>query len=487
MSEPLWWSSLRHSGLLLSAGRLTELFPDPAEPLSFRLAEQLRSDVLRAADQPANSDAASALLDTVLHQIAGLQDATDARWQRGNHVDAKYSRRSLTGEMVKPRRVWRGPRGAVLPVFVDDEPRLGIGRGRRAVSRVLEWCRGTGHAIALLTNARQFRLCYVAAEHDAWAQWDASLWFEAGVPSYQVEALVHLLGPRVHIPPADDQPSPLLDAIRASRQGQSQLTSLLGERVRQAVELLIHAHAPHLRAQTDIPRADIYRGATLVVMRLVVSLFAEARDLLPRSNRIYEASYSLQGLREKLHRAAGGNSPRLRSRHGSWPQVLALFRLIYSGSPHDELPLRAYGGELFRPGRNDAPELVRRAMYLFETAALAGDPPAVSDADVLTLLELLTRCAVPVRQGRSVTTVTMPVDFADLSTEYIGILYEGLLDYELNQVPPTSTDPILFLNVGDQPALPLSRLEALEGAARGRCPVCRMRHRHTEANRASAL
>ena len=104
-------------------------------------------------------------------------------------------------------------------------------------------------------------------------------------------------------------------------------------------------------------------------------------------------------------------------------------------------------------------------MHLFETAALAGDPPAMSDADVLTLLELLTRCAVPVRQGRSVTTVTMPVDFADLSTEYIGILYEGLLDYELNQVPPTSTDPILFLNVGDQPALPLSRLEALEGAA----------------------
>ena len=62
--------------------------------------------------------------------------------------------------------------------------------------------------------------------------------------------------------------------------------------------------------------------------------------------------------------------------------------------------------------------------------------------------------------------VTVPVDFSDLSSEYIGIVYEGLLDYELKTAP--EGDPVVFLAVGDRPALPLSRLEGMdEKAIRG--------------------
>lgn len=461
--ESNWWSSLRHGGLLLSTARVLELFPDPAPALAPHIVDRLRGDILRMSESPDDAPAAKALLDTVLHDVAGLRDSDTANWQRGNDVQPRFTRRAASGEMVKPRRVWCGPNGGQLPVFVDDEPRLGIGRGRRSVSRVIEWCRGTGYPLALLTNGRQFRLLHVAAEHDAWCEWDSALWFEAGQLSDQVEAWQLLLAPGLHTPTQPDTASPLLDAIRRSRQGQSQLSSILGERVRQAVEVLIHAHTPYLTRQTNLEKSEIYRAGTLVVMRLVVALFAEARDLFPRSNRIYETSYGLQGLWEKLARAAGGNPSRLRQRYGAWPQVLALFRLIHDGSPHGDLSLRAYGGELFKPAAADDPEGVRRAMHLFETACHLGDPSVMSDGEVYQLLELLTRCAMPVRQGRTVTTVTVPVDFADLSTEYIGILYEGLLDYELHQVPATSDDPILFINLGDQPALPLSRLEGLAG------------------------
>ena len=55
------------------------------------------------------------------------------------------------------------------------------------------------------------------------------------------------------------------------------------------------------------------------------------------------------------------------------------------------------------------------------------------------------------------------VGFSDLSSEYIGVLYEGLLDYELKTAPPDN--PVLFLPVRDQPALPLSRLEDLDDTA----------------------
>ena len=79
------------------------------------------------------------------------------------------------------------------------------------------------------------------------------------------------------------------------------------------------------------------------------------------------------------------------------------------------------------------------------------------------LLRLLTRTTARIRQGRAGMRAVVPVNFSDLSSEYLGILYEGLLDYELKTAPPD--DPVIFLAVGDQPALPLSRLEAMDDAA----------------------
>ena len=107
-------------------------------------------------------------------------------------------------------------------------------------------------------------------------------------------------------PPKLDEPSPLLAAIQASRRGQAELSSELGERVRRAVEMLIQEHGPRLEALAgQVAPRDIYVAATRVVMRMVVVLFAEARDLLPRDNPAYHASYGLQGLREVLERSGG--------------------------------------------------------------------------------------------------------------------------------------------------------------------------------------
>ena len=55
----------------------------------------------------------------------------------------------------------------------------------------------------------------------------------------------------------------------------------------------------------------------------------------------------------------------------------------------------------------------------------------MSDAKVKQILELLSQTKVRLRQGRSSTWLPAPVDFSSLDSEYIGILYEGLLDFEL--------------------------------------------------------
>lgn len=460
-----WWASLKHGGLLIAPSRLAEFFVADIEPLPSYIEDRLRRDVTRVRN---GEEDISTLLDTVLQDVLKLSKDW---WIKGSAVDSSWSQRAITGETIRPRRVWQDPHGGVLPVFVPDVFfRLGIGKGRRAVSRVIEWLRKANQKIALLTNGRQWRLIHAGSDYDAWCEWDIDLWFEEGKPGLQVLALRLLLGEQSLHPVAENKPSPLITAIQASRQGQAELSDVLGERVRKAVELLIKESSPAIAerskditpletADNPVSSRDIYIAATRMIMRCVVILFAEARDLLDRTNQIYYDSYSISGLREQLERLSGGRAgDRLRNGYSAWSRLLALFRLVYFGCSHEKMPIPRYGGGLFTPGDTEAKDPILRALAAFENP-----DHTPSDAVVYRILELLSRSKVKVRQGRSSTWVEAPVDFSDLSSEYIGILYEGLLDFELRRAG--EQEPILFLNLGDQPALPLSRLEGMDDAA----------------------
>ena len=450
------WDRLTHGGLLLDPTRLHALARRAPGPLPRATERQLRKRANALSE--GNGDAGS-FVAFVLEEVCGFVSPRGA-WKRGSRVPPAEGRRALTGEMVKPRQLWTGRRDARLPVFLDDGRRLGIGRGRRVTSGVLGWLRAGGEPLALLTNGREWRLLFAGLDHEAWCQWDLDLWFEEGKLSDQVTALRALLHPDLWIPETDGATPPLLQAIRDTRKGQAELSETLGERVREAVEVLIRGHGEPLRDRcADVAPADIYRAACRVAMRLVVILFAEARGLLPRDNALYDASYGLNGLFERLDRTAlrGGFADDA----AAWPRVLALFALVRDGSHHPDLPVTAYGGELFAPGGRDDEDGVARALAVFETACFERE--ALPDRDVHEMLRLLTRTTVRIRQARAGTRVTVPVDFSDLSSEYIGVLYEGLLDYELKAAP--EHDPVVFLSVGDQAALPLSRLEAMDARA----------------------
>lgn len=452
MDPGSWWAALKHGGLLVAPSRLGEFFvPQGLEPLSSWVEERLRRDLTQCLDGETAS--LGSLLDTVLEQVLGLEG-----WIKGSQVGREWGRQVITREWVKPRRVWQHAGGTVLPVFVAEDlesggSRLGVGRGKRAVSRVIEWLRRADLPIGVLTNGIQWRLIHAGSDYDAWCEWDINLWFEEGTAGIQVLALRLLLGRQALV----SEPGtlcPLLAAIQASRQGEAELSEVLGERVRQAVEVLIREAG--IGAEAGDPK-DLYIAATRMMMRCVVILFAEARDLLPRDNPIYHNSYGIQGLREQLDRMAGGRvSERLRRQYGAWGRLLGLFRLVYRGCPHQALLVPRYGGGLFEPGDPQSVDPVSRALAVLE------DPQrGISDAAVYRILELLCRSKVKVRQGQGSILVEAPVDFSDLSSEYIGILYEGLLDFELRR----AAEVTVFLNLGDQPALPLSRLEEMSDKA----------------------
>ena len=480
------WDRLRHGGLLLDGMRLATLARQAPAPLDAWTERQLRQ---RAGAMLNGDGEVSSFVAFVLEQVCGL-DASTGAWTRGSRVASDWGRRAVTGEIVKPRHLWQGRGGGRLPVFIDDGGRLGIGRSRRAVSRVVGWLRAGGDHLALVTNGRQWRLLFAGLDYEAWCEWDLDLWFEEGELSPQVTALRTLLRGELWTPETEGAEPPLLQAVRDTRKGQAELSEVLGERVREAVEILIRAHGDALSSLVELEgvqdyvedltgdagvsapdadeiqemfgagHADIYRAACRVAMRLVVILFAESRDLLPRNNPLYHQSYGLHGLRERLERAAarGGS---LASSFGAWPRVLALFALVREGSHHPDLPVTAYGGDLFAPGTPDAADGVSRSLHVYEQACFRHE--LMPDHDVHEMLRLLTRTTIRIRQGRSSIAAVVPVDFSDLSSEYIGILYEGLLDYELKVAP--AGDPVVFLSVGDQPALPLSRLEAMDDGA----------------------
>ena len=547
------WGRLRHGGLLLDATRLAALSQHVPDPLADRIERQLRQRAGAISEAGADGGAISSFVAFVLEEVCGL-DASTGAWSRGSNVSPSWGRRAITGETVKPRHLWTGPDRARLPVFLDDGRRLGVGGGRRIVSQVLGWLRAGDDHLALVTNGRQWRLLFAGLDYDAWCEWDLDLWLEEGELSPQVTALRTLLNPALWTPESEDAAPPLLQAIRDTRKGQAELSEVLGERVREAVEILIRGHgealsvlaqgreaadvvayrayrasgglrgvspagtssaeapsgdnehhvhrgaaledrgpspeAPlggdnehhaHRRATLDdhvsaveipfddddpspgvtgVTPQDIYRAACRVAMRLVVILFAESRELLPRDNALYHESYGLNGLLERLERA-GARGGGLAAGFSAWPRVLALFTLVREGSHHPDLPVTAYGGDLFAPGTPGAADGLSRALFVFENACF--DDDMLPDRDVHEMLKRLTRTTVRIRQGRGGTRAVVPVDFSDLSSEYIGILYEGLLDYELKTAPPG--DPVIFLSVGDQPALPLSRLEAMEDRA----------------------
>lgn len=456
------WAQLKHGGLLLSPSKLDEFFPVAAPVMREFAAEKLRR-ALTAFD--GSNESLSSLLDYILQDLSGLPAD---EWQKAQGVDSRWAVRSFTGAQIKPRRLWLGPNGETLAVFVPDDggsrqfaSRLGVGRSRQLLGRVVEWLRRTGQALALVTNGRQWRLVQAGSDHDAWCEWDIDLWFNEGQPSAQTVAWRTLLNRNALL--AGQGQSLLLQAISGSRKGQAELSSVLGERVRQGVEELITASHIAIEQAQQQGQAhdykDLYVAGSRIIMRCIITLFAEARGLVPVDNPIYQQAYSLEGLRHQMDRRTGGRgNERLSQGRSAWPRLIGLFNLIHEGSAHERLTVPRYGGALFEPGNPGSDDGISRALALLESSQ-----NLVSDLQVHKLLRLLTRTKMKVRQGRGSRWVDAPVDFSTLSSEYIGILYEGLLDFELKQA--ADNDPVIFLAVGNQPALTLSQLEAMDDKA----------------------
>ena len=376
-----WWSRLRHQGLLLSPVVMIERYADAPEPVPFYVNDRLRNAHTRflssTSDDPRKDghDQAAILqfTDSLLENFIGhpashlaKQHSIPDKWT----VAVRIGTRS---ETIKPHRILFADETGETPallVMADTSPHVGRGRGRTTYARFLELLRGTGHRLGLLTNGQQFRLVYAGLDFESWCEWESDRWFDDGEGTEELLGLRQLLSAE-SLKPVKEGVCGLLDAVEESRKRQADLSSVLRENVRQAVELLledvstanrVHADLFNALVQhndrnlTDAEAHEALMQATVrVVMRLVVCLFAESRQLLPVNDPIYAQSYGVRTLYELLDEAVRheGGTHVLFNRQTAWPRLMALFRLIHDGSSHGAFPLRPYGGVLFRPGEEN--------------------------------------------------------------------------------------------------------------------------------------
>ncbi|MFH0988480.1 MAG: hypothetical protein V1799_00510 [bacterium] len=474
-----WWLDLRHGGMLIAPVLLEEVFPmgfvQPSEWKVRLLRERFAKFASWWDGEERSESQLKPTHEWIEYVFEHFLDLSSGKWLKGSQIPDEFTATTILREKIRPHRLYFKEKNSPTPlfaVFVDGAPRLGIGRSRKNYGRMLQYLRARSIKLGIFTNGVQLRLCYAGLDHESWVEWDVANWFEKGEFIPQLYGLFTLLGPS-GIDARDDHEIPLLHAIESSRSRQGELSSVLGEQIRQAIELLVDefnktrekdpSFIDPIRKSPDgsviseeVVLAAIFQASVRIIMRMVVVLFAEARDLLPRSHERYNAHYGIEGLFENLRRARSSESSSfLDDTTSEWLRLLGLFRLIYFGSPHQDIQIPRYGGELFAPGRVDSHEPIERALALYEDIRLE-----VRNGTLLAILEKLKYGKLKIKKGRSSTFVRGPVNFGELRTEYIGMIYEGILDYGLR----SASETMVLINAGMEPILPLSVLETLTDA-----------------------
>lgn len=470
-----WWLDLRHGGLLISSAVFSEVFPNESSGPGTQALHYLREKYNRFAQRRSKPNASDTshkhtleftdyLMETFLKMHQG-------RWLKWNEIPPDLVTTTILREHIKPHRLYYLKRDDEVPflaVFPDNSQRVGYGKGRAVFGRMLKYLRDKRIPFGVLTNGAQLRLCYAAYDSESWAEWDISDWFEGAENLHSLYGLYMFLGPD-GLQPRDGYEIPLLEAVESSRTRQGELSTVLAEQVRNAIELLVEQLNQTAKRDTEflqtvrqsgavqLPESAVlnavFQSAVRIIMRMVVVLFAEARDLFPRSSEVYHRNYGIEGLFEQLRSGRLHESTDyMDEQTNGWLRLMALFRIISYGSPHPDLQMPRYGGELFAPGNSNSSDPVSRALALFEDPRLE-----VNNATLLKILENLKYGTIRIKKGRTTIPVRGPVSFADLRTEYIGIIYEGVLDLGLR----AAEDTMLLINAGNQPILPLSVLEQL--------------------------
>lgn len=444
----------RRLGAVSGGAVLRQTLPDGLDVLDKGVAPRLRSayDEWREAvddRDPRLDQLHTAWIDEVLTRVLDYDDSTLLRGDRlpeNVSVDLPEHGTSLSPDMVLVEPV-RPDTPLMLVTVMEPDADLDASVRRDGFvaspkERMVALLRGAGCPLGLVTNGEAWTLVHAPEGAVASnATWYARMF---GLERDTLRAFASLLGIWRFTGPETDRLPALFER---SLQHQGDVTEALGDQVAQAIEVLMRAldRADQDRNKEllkDVAPKTLYEAGLTLMMRLVVILSAEERDLLLLGDPIYDAHYAITSMRSQL---VATDPAVLAAREEAWSRLLATFRLVYAGSDHPDLRLPALGGSLFDPDRFPFLEGRKTGSRWQEDPAA---PLPIDDRTVLLLLD-----AIQTFRGRTLS-------YKALDVEQIGHVYEGLLDQTAGRVEGVT----LQLKGSSKARTPLVALADLEKA-----------------------
>ena len=284
--------------------------------------------------------------------------------------------------------------------------------------------RQTGVPAGILFNGRSLRLDLGTPGRELWMD---------GLPCGRYGpdgGSAHLHGPAsatAPVAPAESasRQNRFAALLESSRKFQNEVSERLAEQVLHALyELLRGFQAAHdaskgklLHDPLEEHPDQIYRALLTVILRLVFSLYAEERDMLPE-DEIWLRHYSLAGLYERLREDAALFPDTMDQRIRAWSQLLVLFRMIFDGA-ESESPAPAQPPRC--PLRPESVPIPGRPVRARRPADRRSDRrrPLVPDGAIYRVLENLL-----LLDGERIS-------YRALDVEQIGSVYETMMGFRL--------------------------------------------------------
>lgn len=176
--------------------------------------------------------------------------------------------------------------------------------------------------------------------------------------------------------------------------------------------------------ETEESLEMIFDGTLLFLYRLIFFLYAEARNLLPMTERQGYFAYSLTKLKHTIFDEKK-KGRMLSEVSTTWYDALnSLFAIIHQGDASINVP--CYNGGLFAPDGLGDVSLKRAAEFL--------ENHAIADSYLAEALMVLTR-ELDTTAELTIETIVLPdtgfIDYRELNVRHLGSIYEGLLEFKL--------------------------------------------------------
>ncbi len=286
-------------------------------------------------------------------------------WEESDLVDALEGVEVYLenyGETLKPSYAVPNPDGEGWLMLVQ-QTEMGIGLDDKVAQgwettpqqKFERLLRGSKVPVGLLTNGKELRLVY-APESESSGHLTFSFVAMTEVAGRSLLSALQMLLCFYRVFQANDDRR-LKAILEKSRLYQNEVSERLADQVLDALwELLAGFQSANAAASGKIlTRLDsaeemqhIYGGLVVVLMRLVFLLYAEEHRMMPDDD-MYEGSYAVTGLYEKLRDDVSNYPDTMDQRYGAWAWLLSLFRLVYDGGGATPKYLPARHGQLFDP------------------------------------------------------------------------------------------------------------------------------------------